>query len=207
MATGATGATGGIGAVGAAGPTGAAGATGAVGATGVTGTTGPAGAVGAAGPTGAAGGTGVTGATGATGATGTNVTATTSYADNTTGAAITISVAGVSVPLPNDQIIPAGITVDGTNTIFTINTAGTYRLSYNVNLTAALLSGARLIINGAANISSTVAPAISLSNYTNEILLAVTAGTTVTLQLFGIAAGATLLTGSSGAELMIIRLS
>lgn len=210
--TGATGGTGATGATGPTGPAGAAGATGATGATGGIGPTGPAGITGATGPTGATGvtgatgTTGITGPTGPTGPTGTNVTATTAFADNTTGATLAVTVAGVAVPLPNDQIL-SGITVDATNTVFTVQNAGRYRLSYVVNLTAAVIAGTRLLINNSANVASTISAIVSLSSYSNEILLDLTAGSTVTLQLFGIGANLTLLSGSAGASLMLIRLS
>lgn len=86
-------------------------------------------------------------------------------------------------------------------------TTGRYRLSYHVNTTAGIIMGTRLLINGTANVASTVSPVLSLSSYSNEILLDITTGTTVTLQLFGIVASAILLTGGAGASLMITRLS
>ena len=70
-----------------------------------------------------------------------------------------------------------------------------------------LASGTRLLINGAANTASTVAPLVSLSHFSNEILLDLNAGDTVSLQMFGIASVATLLPGSAGASLTILRLS
>jgi hypothetical protein len=118
-----------------------------------------------------------------------------------------VVLAGTSVPLPNSQILPADITVDGTNTIFTVNTTGRYRISYYVNTTAALALSTRLIIGGTPNTASTVAPVLSLSSFSNEILIDLTAGTTVTLQLFGLLGTAILLGGSAGASLMIARLS
>lgn len=198
-ATGATGATGGIGATGA---TGGIGATGAAGATGANGPTGATGVAGATGPTGA------NGATGPTGATGITFTTTSGFADNTSSASINVAVGGTPVPLPNDQILPAGISVDATNTIFTIANAGTYRISYTVNLSAALAVGTRLLINGSPNTSTTVPATLTLSGFSNEVILVVTAGTTVTLQLFGLAITANLSPGgASGASLMMIRLS
>lgn len=211
--TGATGSTGATGATGPTGPAGAAGATGATGATGAIGPTGPAGATGATGPTGATGSVGATGATGAAGATGAtgvtgiNVTATSLFASSTAGASIVVINAGTDVPLPNDQIIPTGITVNGANTTFTVLTAGRYRLSYQVNTTVGLVAGTRLMINGVANTASTIIPTLQLSSYSNEIMLDMVANTTVTLQLFGIGATASLLSGGAGATLMIMRLS
>jgi hypothetical protein len=109
--------------------------------------------------------------------------------------------------LPSSQVLPADITVNGTNDTFTIATTGRYRMSYNVNTTAALALGTRLIINGAPLTQSTVIPLLSLSSFAAEVIIDVTAPTTVSLQLFGLAGAAVLLTGSAGASLMMIRLS
>ncbi len=221
-ATGPTGPTGAAGPAGAAGPTGPAGAAGSTGATGpagpagatgATGPTGAAGPAGAAGPTGATGATGPTGATGTTGvtgptgATGPNVTATSAYAANTNGTVLTVILTGTLVPLPDSQLLSPDITVNAGNTVFTVQTAGRYLLSYDINTTAALASGTRLLINGVANTASTVAPLVSLSHFSNELLLNLSAGDTVSLEMFGIASVTTLLPGSAGASLTLIRLS
>lgn len=166
------------------------------------GATGPTGPTGATGPAG-----GPTGPAGPTGPTGVNVTATSSFAANTSGSVLAVVLAGVLVPLPDAQVLPADITVNGANTVFTVNTAGRYRLSYEVNTTASLASGTTLLINGTANTASTIAPLVSLSHFSNEVMLNLAAGTTVSLQMFGIASAATLLPGSAGASLMITRLS
>ena len=144
---------------------------------------------------------------GPTGPTGPNVTATSAFAANTQGSSILVALGGTLVPLPDSQLLSPDITVDGTNTVFTVNTTGRYQLSYDINITAALGSGTRLLINGAPNLASTVAPVISLSHFSNEILLDLTAGNTVSLQMFGIASAATLLPGSAGASLTLLRLS
>lgn len=206
-ATGPTGPTGPTGAEGPAGPTGPAGAAGAAGATGPAGPAGAAGATGATGPTGAAGAAGPTGATGPTGPAGPNVTATSAFAANTSGAVLAAIAGSTPIPLPDGQLLSPDITVNGTNTVFTVNTAGRYQLSYNVNTTTALPSGTRLLINGAPNTASTVVPAVPLSHFANEILLDLNAGATVSLQMFGIVSAATLLPGSAGATLSITRLS
>ena len=136
-----------------------------------------------------------------------NITATSAFAANTSGTALTVLVGGTLVPLPDGQLLSPDITVNGANTVFTVTNAGRYQISYNVNTTASLASGTRLLINGAANTASTVAPAVSLSHFSNEILLNLNAGDTVSLQMFGIASVATLLPGSAGAALSITRLS
>ena len=176
----------------------------ATGATGATGAAGLAGVTGATGPTGAAG---ATGATGPTGPTGPSITATYAFAANTTGSTLAVVVGGTLIPLPDSQALSPDITVNGANTVFTVTNAGRYQLSYNVNTTASLASGTRLLINGTPNTVSTVAPAVSLSHFANEILLNLNAGDTISLQMFGIASAATLLPGSAGATLSITRLS
>ena len=113
----------------------------------------------------------------------------------------------ITVKLPDSQVLSPGITVNGANTVFTVTDAGRYQLSYNVNTTASLASGTRLLINGTPNTASTVAPVVSLSHFANEILLNLNAGDTISLQMFGIASAATLLPGSAGATLSITRLS
>lgn len=161
------------------------------------------GATGPTGPTGPAGDPG--GPTGAVGPTGFNTTATSAFA-YASATALTAAVGGTPVALPSGQILPTGITVDGANTTFTVSQSGLYRISYALNTTAALLLSTRLMINGVANTASTVAPLISLSNYSNEILLNITAPTTVQLQVLGASLNLTLVTGA-GATLMIQRLS
>lgn len=185
------------------GPTGATGATGpADGATGATG------ADGATGPDGQPGNTGATGATGAAGAPGPDITATAGYAANTQGPLLTIFVSGTSVPLPNNQVLSTGITVNPGNTVFTVNNFGRYRISYHINTTLSLLLGSRLIINGSPDTASTITPVVSLSNYRNEIEIDLDAGDTISLEMFAplLVGAATLLNNACGASLMIIRL-
>lgn len=200
------------------GPTGPQGPTGDPGGpTGPTGPTGPEGPMGIAGPQGVQGETGITGSTGPTGPTGSagaagpagaagvNTTATSSFA-YASGTTLTAVAAGTPIPLPLSQILPSGITVDGTNTTFTVANAGLYRISYTVNTTAELLLSTQVTINGTANAGSIVAPILSLSNYSNEILVNLAAASTVQLQVAGSAVSLTLVTGA-GATFMIERLS
>ncbi|PSA96404.1 hypothetical protein C6370_03380 [Bacillus atrophaeus] len=214
--TGATGVTGPTGATGTSGATGVTGPTGITGVTGVTGPTGTAGVTGVTGPTGVTGATGITGPTGFTGATGmtgptgitgTGVTVTSGFASNTTGGLIAVVAGGTTIPLPSDQNLSADITVNGANTVFTVGPAGRYYISYQINLTAGLLVSSRILINGSAFTSSIISPAVSLSNFNNSFITTLAAGSTIQLQLFGLLGAATLLGGSAGAALSIIRLS
>ncbi|MFP3634666.1 BclA C-terminal domain-containing protein [Bacillus sp. SIMBA_033] len=203
-AAGSTGTTGGTGPTGITGATGGTGPTGITGATGGTGPTGITGATGGTGPTGI---TGVTGGTGPTGITGTSLTATSGYASNTGGGVVAVIAGGTTIPLPNEQNLSADITANAANTIFTVAPAGRYYISYHINLTAGLLVSSRILINGTPPASSIIAPVASLANFNNSFIVTLPAGSTIQLQLFGLLGAATLLGGSAGAALNIIRLS
>nr|MDH3072901.1 collagen-like protein [Bacillus velezensis] len=209
-ATGGTGPTGSTGATGVTGPTGSTGAigeTGPTGFTGATGVTGPTGITGATGDTGPTGSTGATGGTGPTGSTGTSLTATSGYASNTGGGVVAVIVGGTTISLPNEQNLSADITVNAANTVFTVAPAGRYYISYHINLTAGLLVSSRILINGTPPASSIIALVASLANFNNSFIVTLPAGSTIQLQLFGLLGAATLLGGSVGAALNIIRLS
>lgn len=202
---GPTGQTGPTGSKGWTGATGVTGYTGLTGATGVTGATGSTGATGETGSPGATGATGVTGATGATGATGTNFTNINAFSANTSGAVIAVVLGGTNIALPNNQVLN-GITVGGGNTTFTVPSAGNYLISYSINTTAALLVSSCLVINSSPFTPSIITPALSLSSFNNTVIAPLTAGSTITLQLFGLLGAATLITGA-GATLTIVRVS
>ncbi|MBZ5518454.1 BclA C-terminal domain-containing protein [Bacillus sp. KS1] len=167
----------------------------------------------AAGSTGATGGTGPTGITGATGGigptgiTGTSLTATSGYASNTGGGVVAVIAGGTTISLPNEQNLSADITANAANTIFTVAPAGRYYISYHINLTAGLLVSSRILINGTPPASSIIAPVASLANFNNSFIVTLPAGSTIQLQLFGLLGAVTLLGGSAGAALNIIRLS
>ena len=203
--TGTTGPAGATGAPGAAGPTGADGAAGAAGATGPTGADGAAGLAGIVGAAGAAGATGATGLTGPTGATGPALSS--AFAANTQGSSVLVALGGTPIALPNAQLLSPDITVNAGNTVFTVATPGTYQISYHVNTTAALLMGTRLVINGTNSIPSTINPALSVSNFENQIKVTLSANSTISLQLFtSIVGTAVLVSGGAGASLTIVRL-
>ncbi|ARJ74675.1 hypothetical protein B7941_09185 [Bacillus velezensis] len=189
------------------GATGVTGPTGFTGATGGTGITGPTGSTGVTGDTGPTGSTGATGGTGPTGITGTSLTATSGYASNTGGGVVAVIVGGTTISLPNEQNLSADITANAANTIFTVAPAGRYYISYHINLTAGLLVSSRILINGTPPASSIIAPVASLANFNNSFIVTLPAGSTIQLQLFGLLGAATLLGGSVGAALNIIRLS
>lgn len=190
------------------GPAGPQGPTGPAGPEGLPGAIGPAGSPGPQGPAGPAGETGLTGPPGIE-APIPPPSATAGFAANTTGGLISVLVAGTNISFPDVKLLSADITLTAGNTLFTVNTAGNYRVSYHVNTTAAVLLGTRLIINGGVIPQSRVPPALTLSQFSNEIEVGLTAGATIQLQMYAplIVGAATLLGGSLGASMMIIRLS
>ena len=155
------------------------------------------------------GATGPTGATGATGPNGPNPSATAGFAANTAGTSLSVALGSTPIPLPSAQVLSADITPNAGNTVFTVATAGRYRISYHVNTTASLLMGSRLVINGVNNTASTIAPVLSVSSYENEIEIDLAANSTVSIQLYPLllAGVAVLISGGAGASLMIVRLS
>jgi hypothetical protein len=108
--------------------------------------------------------------------------------------------------LADSQNLTADITPDGTNTVFSIAPAGRYMISYEVNLTASLLVGARLVINGAPSIPSTDMPVLSVTSLSGGIIVTLPANSTVELELFGLLGVATLISNAAGAILSIVRI-
>lgn len=186
------------------------GATGEMGPTGPAGPTGPDGAAGPMGPTGATGAVGATGATGPAGPTGaTSPGLTAAFAANTQGSTVAVALGGTPIALPNAQVLPPDITANAGNTVFTVAQAGIYQISYHVNITLALLMGTRLVINGANNAASTIAPVVSATNFENQITVDLPANSTISLQMYPatLAGAAALVGGGAGASLTIIRLN
>ena len=165
---------------------------------------GPQGVEGPAGPPGPEGPAGPPGPEGPEGPPGPVITETSGFAANTTGAAIAVVLGGTPVPLPSAQNLN-GITPNGANTVFTVTETGRYFIEYNVNFTAGLLIGARLLINGAPLAVSQRNPLLTVSSLNAFVITNLTAGDTVTLELFGLLGLATLQDGQ-GAALTIIRL-
>ena len=116
---------------------------------------------------------------------------------------------GTPIPLPNEQVLPSGVTANPGNTVFTVAEAGTYQISYHVNTTLALPMGTRLVINSISHAASTIAPKIDTSRFENQITVYLPANSTISLQMYPmtLAGGAVLVGGGAGASLTIIRLN
>ena len=100
------------------------------------------------------------------------------------------------------------IRANADSTVFTVDTAGRYLITYSINTAALLAGGTRLLINDAPNPASTVAPStVSLNHFSGETMVDLVAGNTVSLQIFGITDTVALLPNSAGATLSITRLS
>lgn len=135
---------------------------------------------------------------------GTTVTDNSMFAANTTGGTISVILGGTLVPLADSQVLD-DFTVNANDTVFTVPETGTYYISYDINLTAGALLQSMILINGVANAASTRSPLLSLSNYSAEIIVNLTAGDTILLQLAGLL-GLVVLENGAGASLSIIRL-
>ncbi len=120
-----------------------------------------------------------------------------------------MSSGGTPIPLPNEQVLPSGVTANSGNTVFTVEEAGTYQISYHVNTTLALPMGTRLVINSISHAASTIAPKINTSRFENQITVYLPANSTISLQMYPmtLAGGAVLVGGGAGASLTIIRLN
>ena len=68
--------------------------------------------------------------------------------------------------------------------------------------------GTRLVINGASNAASTIAPGVATSRFENQITVNLPANSTISLQMYppALAGAAILVGGGAGASLTIIRL-
>ena len=128
--------------------------------------------------------TGPTGAAGPTGATGPNPTATAFFAANTQGPDINVpAYSGVPIPLPDAQVMSADITANPENTEFRVNKAGTYLLSYRVNLTQPAQVGTILPINNVRRTTSSVLPGAPTASFENQYTHLLSAGQTIQLRL------------------------
>jgi type II secretory pathway component PulL len=112
-------------------------------------------------------------------------------------------VAGTSVPLPDAQVLPDDFAMDGTNTTLTITNAGTYRLSYRINITAAAALSSRLQLNGTPVAASVITAPPSRDSFAAEVVMTVPANSTLSLELYGLDASPTL----QAATLAAVRLS
>lgn len=129
----------------------------------------------------------------------------TAYAANTSGTTLNLAVLGQApIPFPNAQSLGSNVTVNAANTIFTVATAGRYRISYNVNLTAALLARTQLTVNGAAVPAGTFGSALTVNRFATEVVMTLPANSTIEVDLIA-ALSLSLLNNGPGAYILIQR--
>lgn len=166
------------------------------------------------GPLGNCGGEGATGpmgATGVTGPTGTNVTTSGMFASNTLGSVIVVALGGsTNIRLPNNQSL-GNFIGNANDTVFTVPETGRYYITYQINTTVGLGigAGARVTANGTPIPGTILVPAVSNATFYRDCITPLTAGSTLSLQLFSsILLTATLISGGGtiGASLNIIRI-
>lgn len=164
------------------------------------------GATGATGPTGATGATGEIGPQGYLGPPGETATQSNMYADNTSGSVIMINILGTELPLSDNQCF-SNFTKNGDNTSFTVSESGRYFISYQINLTTALLLNSCITKNTSKLASSVLAPSTARDRFNHSFIVDLDAGDTLSLQLFGMVGSAVLTSNGSGASITAIRLS
>jgi len=121
------------------------------------------------------------------------------------GSGATVAVVLGGTPVPLIQTNASGITFAGNNTL-TIQTAGTYLISYKINTTAALLMSAAVYQNGVAIPSLVSSPGVASDTFSGEAIAILSTGNTLELMLYGLL-GAAVLTGGAAATLNIVRIA
>ncbi|MGF9859178.1 hypothetical protein ABEX55_19325 [Priestia endophytica] len=157
------------------------------------------------------GATGATGVTGVTGTTGTSVTTSGIFASNTLGSIIVVALGGsTNIRLPNNQSL-GNFIVSINDTVFTVPETGRYYITYQINTTVGLGlgAGARVTANGTPIPGTILVPAVSNATFYKDCIAPLTAGSTLSLQLFSsILLTDTLISGGGtiGASLNVIRI-
>jgi hypothetical protein len=125
-------------------------------------------------------------------------------AANTDSAIIAVVLGGTAVPLPDNQNLNT-FTVNGASTAFTVPATGEYMISYAVATTLSLLLSSRILQNGTPIAASVVSPTVGVTELSTTFIVPLTAGDTLTLQLFGLLGAATLQGGAS-TYMTVVRL-
>lgn len=127
------------------------------------------------------------------------------FASSTSGAVVAVVLTGTKVELPDYKSLGADIVANAASDEFTVTRAGRYRISYVVNTTASLLMSSRITIDGVPSIPLTYNPLLSVSSYQAEGIVTLAAGSTISLELFGLLGVAVLMNNAQGAALNIQR--
>lgn len=84
--------------------------------------------------------------------------------------------------------------------------AGRYRVSYRIRTSAALLASTRVLLNGSQVGGLDQVPSNATDNWSGDAIVSASAGSTFSLQFFGML-GVAQLQGGTGASMVIERLS
>ena len=127
------------------------------------------------------------------------------YAGNNTGGPLVVLLGGTNVSFPSHQNVSPEFTVLPGSTSFIINSGGRYQLSYRLKLTAAILMSTRITVNGAPLPGSEISPVASLDTFSTTVIADLSAGSVVTLQVFGLL-GVASLSATESQYLSIVKL-
>lgn len=109
--------------------------------------------------------------------------------------------------MPDTAVADTGITSDVSSSVFTVSSGGVYRIAYQFKLSAPTGLDARVIVNGAFQKPSLTFNSIAqVDLFGASSLLALNAGDTVEVQLFGDSIPV-LLESGSGAWLTIEKIN
>ena len=124
---------------------------------------------------------------------------------NTAGTTLAVIVLGTAVPLANVGYIN-GFTDNAGLTQFTAQTTGVYRISFKLSVTASLLMSCGVYRNGTAISSLQDGGLVSVSDFSGDSIVTLTAGDTLSLMLYGLL-GTAVLSSGTGAYMIAQQIS
>lgn len=139
------------------------------------------------------------------GLTVTSPTTTALCAQNNAGATIVVILLGTAVPLPT-RPYNSGFAANGANTQFTVQTAGTYYIEYDIETTVSLLLSSSVYRNGTSIPNLVRSPGITGTSYRCSAIVPLNAADVLQLTLYGLA-GTAVLQGGNGATLNVVRVA
>lgn len=134
-----------------------------------------------------------------------NATNTSLCAINTAGSVVLVILGGTTIPLTTTQYSNR-ITL--ANNTITVPDSGSYYISYQVKTTSSLGIGmvTQVLVNGVVNANLTDSPLVSTNKFSGELILELSANSTLSLRFAGVAATATL-QSNVGVVFNVIKLS
>jgi hypothetical protein len=113
-------------------------------------------------------------------------------------------VGGADVPFSNNGPL-SGVTHTASTTTFTVPSAGTYSVSYRVNITVGVGSAIAIAVNGTVDASTTISSLVAVGQISGDALLTLAAGDVVTLRNNSAVPLTLNLAPGVGAQLVILR--